>query len=155
ENHLCSVDTNTGYLQRITASGVVERQPAVSPDGRHIAFAAGSLDYDIVEFGFGGSLPKTMLATSRSESNPAWSPQQSQFAYVTDATGVPEIWLRNVREDGARPLVRPDGASTWYMLQNIHFSPDSRRIAYDAFADRHVVAVSNVAGGNPVIPDAQ
>jgi hypothetical protein len=155
EGHLCSVDTKTGALHRITASGTVERQPAVSPEGRRIAFAAGSHDFDIVAFTFGKALPKTLLATARTEREPVWSPQQSQYAYITDASGVQEIWLRNAQEEGARPLVQPDTAFPWYQLQNVRFSPDGRRISYDIFRERHAVAISNVAGGRPVVPDEQ
>jgi Tol biopolymer transport system component len=155
EGHLSSIDTETGALRRITAGGAVERQPAVSPDGHRIAFAAGSHDFDIVQFTFGKALPRTLLATARTERGPVWSPQQSQYAYITDASGVQEIWLRNAQEEGARPLVQPDPASPWYQLQNVRFSPDGRRISYDMFRERHAVAISNVAGGRPVMPDEQ
>ncbi len=153
--HLYMADTHRGDLRRLTATTEGEVQPAVSPDGRRIAFASGRTSSDVVEIAFGGSPVRTLSATSRSQWSPTWSPQGTQYAYVTDATGAAEIWLRSAQEEWARPLVQQGAALSWYDLQNLHFSPDGRRIAYDLYRDRHVIAISSVAGGQPVIPDQE
>jgi Tol biopolymer transport system component len=155
DHHLYAVDVQKGDLRSITTSTVWEIQPAVSPDGRRIAFAGGTMDSDIVEISLEGSLPKPLLATARDESDPAWSPLNSQFAYVTTANGLPEIWLRGAQDAAARPLVRQDTALAWNDLEKLHFSPDGRHISFDLYGDHHVVAISDIGGGRPVILDQQ
>ena len=65
---------------------------------------------------------------------------------MTTASGVPEIWLRDVPESGARPVVRPDAPSDWYDLEKLNFSPDGQRISFDRYGDRHVVAIAASPG---------
>ena len=106
--------------------------------------------------GWTGRVPRTLLATSRSEYSPAWSPSGGQYAYVTNANLASEIWLRSSQEGSARPLVRLDsGFPPWTELRRLQFSPDGRRIAYDIFGSKHVIAVSSIAGGEPVVLDQE
>src|SRR5262249_15878748 len=88
----------------------------------------------------------TLLATSRREHSPAWSPSGGQYAYVSDARGVPEIWLRSVAEGWARPVVAGDAEGT-LDGGTPRFSPDGQRIAYARLAEQHQVWIVNVAGG--------
>jgi Tol biopolymer transport system component len=154
--HLYILDTQTNRLQRLTATTNSESAPAVSPDGRRVAFASGANDFDVVEIGLDGSGPRVLLATARSEWQPAWSPSGLQYAYSTNASGSSEIWLRGSQEGSARPLVRLGaGFPSYATLQRPQFSPDGRRIAYDIYGAKHVIAVSSVAGGGPVMLDQE
>ena len=155
DRHLYVLDTQGNGIQPLTATTNRESEPAVSPDGRRIAFASGANDFDLVEIGLDGSGPR-MLATSRSEHSPTWSPSGGQYAYVTDANLASEIWLRSSQEGSARPLVRLDaGFPPWTILRRLQFSPDGRRIAYDIYGPKHVIAVSSIAGGEPVVLDQE
>jgi Tol biopolymer transport system component len=155
DRHLYMLDTQTNAIQPLTSTTNRESAPAVSRDGR-IAFASGADDYDVVEIGLDGSGPRTLLATSRSEHSPAWSPSGGQYAYVTNANLASEIWLRSGQEGSARPLVRlGSGFPPWTALRRVQFSPDGRRIAYDIYGSKHVIAVSSIAGGEPVVLDQE
>jgi Tol biopolymer transport system component len=149
------LDIRRGDLHAIMPSTVAESQPAVSPDGHRIAFASGDLDFDIVEIALDGESVRSVLATSMKETAPAWSPSGAQYAYSTNGNGHWQIWLRNAREEGATPLASHDASQTIYDIENLKFSPDGRRIAYDLYGARHSVAISNLAGGAPMILDPQ
>src|SRR5262249_20806981 len=72
------VDSESERLEPLTATTGEESDPAVSPDGKRIAFASGTDDFDLVEIPVDGSRVRTLLATSRSEQTPVWSPSVSQ-----------------------------------------------------------------------------
>jgi len=97
---LSLVDLAAGTSWKITASASNEVFPAPSPYGKRLAFASGEVGYDIVEVPLDGSGPRDVIATSRSEVAPAWARDGTRFAYLTDRSGVQEIWLRN-RADGS------------------------------------------------------
>ncbi len=91
-----------------------DRTPAFSPDGRYIAVAyRQNGGYDIYRLNADGSgrvrLTQTPLwVTAMPEGgkqwnnvSPAWSPDGSQIAFLTDRTGRWEIWVMNW--DGSNP----------------------------------------------------
>ena len=133
-----------------------EQSPSVSPAGDRIAFAAGGNDFDLVRIPIDGSDVQTLLASARSETRPTWSPTGSQLAYVTNARGTSEIWVRSVEEGWARPIVKrePEGAA-WSNLNRPSFSPDGLRIVYEVIGARHAVWVSSVADGRGVPLDQE
>ncbi len=155
DSHLHMMDTVSGSIRPLTDTTGEESNPAVSPDGRQIAFASGADDFDLVEIDVDGGRRQPLLTTSRSESSPAWSPSGDQYAYVTNANKDWELWLRGKQEGSARPLAKRDSGLTWDFLRYPRFSPDGRRIAYDVVGPKHVVAISSVAGGRPVVLDPE
>jgi tricorn protease len=139
----------------ITAETREQAYPAVSPDGKKIAFVSGGSDSDLVEIPLDGSPARTLLATSRNENEPAWAPNGQQFAYQSDARGETEIWLRGASEKVPRLLIavdaegRPPGAA----VRSPAFSPDGQRLAYELLAPSHAILVVPMAGGSPVSID--
>jgi Tol biopolymer transport system component len=151
--HLWLADTESDRLSVVTASSGNEEFPAVSPDGRQIAFTAGEEDYDLVEIPLAGPALRTVLGTSRSEADPAWSPQGGRYAYVTDRTGRQEIWLRTPDGQFDDPLVTaasfPDAGTL--LLSGLAFSPDGQRIAYQRRSlSGFRIWISTMAGGRAV-----
>jgi Tol biopolymer transport system component len=154
--HLYLGDIETDTIRPLTSGTSDEQFPAVSPDGRRIAFASGGTDFDLFEVPLNGDPVRPLLATSRSEQYPNWAPSGTQYAYTTDASGTPELWLRSVQEGWARPLVTVglQGTADWVRLERPVFSPDGQRVAYDVYSQRHGIWISPVAGGRPVQLDA-
>ena len=105
-----------------------------------------------------GGRARALLATSRNESDPAWSSDGNLLAYVTDRNGQEEIWLRS-RESQRwveRPLItqRDFVDDRTIMLSAPSISPDGQRIAYQRNAQKPIwplrIWISLTAGGAPV-----
>ncbi len=151
--HLWLIDTWRGASRVLTASGSVENDPAVSPNGVTLVLSEQQADYDLYEFSTGRSSPSIALATSRSEMDPAWSASGTEMAFTTDRSGREEIWLRSPRGDFERPLVTPAdfGANQTFLLSAPAMAPDGQRVAYHRIGpegDR--IWTTSVAGGPPV-----
>jgi Tol biopolymer transport system component len=151
-NHLHLVDTDRSTIRSITPGTGEEWTPAVSPAGDTIAFAAGGVDFDLVQISLDGGDIRPLLASARSESAPAWSRSGGQIAYVTNAAGASEIWLRNMQEGFARPIVSAASArSPWRALERPSFSPDGQRIVYGVVGlGSHALVIAPSTGGQPV-----
>ena len=151
--HLWVVDTQSGDMRPLTSGAGGENTPAVSPDGRRIAYATQDTNFDLIEVPVDGSSPRQLLATSRNESEPGWSPVSAQYAFVTDRNGRPEIWLRS--RDGAweRPLVTDESFAheVTHTFRLPVFSPDGQRIAFERVTNTGAVLwIATLAGGPPV-----
>ena len=145
-------DTVTGRVRRITVAPKDLTEPALSPDGEEIAFSAGNNDFDLMQVPLDGSPAAKMLATSRNEQDPSWSPVADQYVYSTDRTGTAQIWLRSGGADWERPVVtEKDFGQAWIVsLNEPSFSWDGLRIAYAVGGDTgHAVWISSIQGGSP------
>jgi serine/threonine-protein kinase len=136
------------------------RQTAFSPDGSRIAFqvsAGGTATVAHDEIWF------YTLATHRAEaafeaagnlSAPRWSPDGRWMAYVSDETGVPEVYLRRLGNEGVAtlvsnaggevPLWHPDGTELYYR------APDGAIMGVSVtLADAAVLSKPRVVVGSP------
>ena len=145
-------DTVSARVRRITAMPQEASGPTVSPDGEQLAFEVNDNDFDLVQVPLDGSAVVPMLATSRNELDPSWSPVAEEYAYTTDRTGSAQIWLRSRSGDWERPLVtEKDFGEAWIVAINeTSFSWDGQRIAYAVAGNNgHSVWISSVRGGSP------
>ena len=141
-SHLYVGDLRLNKIQPLTSGTGSELSP--SAFGRQVAFAAASLDYDIVEVRFDGTL-RTLQASTRFEVSP--SGQMPNLAWVTDRNGSPELWYND------RPLVTPSSFPTVEnaFLFDTELSPDGRRVAFRrSGTDDESIWIATVAGGTPV-----
>ena len=127
---LSIIDLPSGITRAITSGASRETTPSVSPDGETLAFASGELGHDIMEMPVEGSAPRTVISTARAEISPAWHPDGIRFAYSTDRSGAPEIWLRN-RADGSERRIAGGGEFPGVgALLDCAISPAGDRVAY-------------------------
>jgi serine/threonine protein kinase len=156
--HLWLADLLTNQVVPITTTPGNEDWPAVSEDGHSVMFSWESPDFDLFEVPLDGSALRTFRSTSRNEFDPAVSPANTQFAYVTDRTGNPQIWLENLEGYLHQPLVTDAdfGAAQSSSVGALAFSPDGSKLAFQRAAtigqsDGSRLWITAVAGGTPVM----
>lgn len=115
-------------------------RPAISPDGRQVAFAAiGDLWLLTFDGRDATKAPQRLTNDPFIEIDPAWSPDGRFLAFVSDRAGSMDVWVREVGSGSDRRLTERAGAEllpAW--------SPDSKRIAYvDASGALFLVNVAN------------
>jgi Tol biopolymer transport system component len=151
--HLWIADVRTNSARPVTATHTNETFPAVSPDGRRIAYASEEVDFDLVLLTSDGRSRRSVLATARNEMDPVWAPAGDQMAFITDRTGAIEIWLRSRDGQWERPLVTQQdfGEFETQTLGSLAFSPDGRTLAYQRSSlGSFRIWLSPVGGGPPV-----
>jgi Tol biopolymer transport system component len=130
-----------------------EDKPAVFPDGKQILFLETTEDYKLVSASLEDASVRAVISSQRAVGMPAWARKSERFAYQTNRTGEPEIWLHDA--DGSdRPLVAPamfpSGITNY--LMNPALSPASDRLAYTRIdpSGEDAIWISSLAGGPPV-----
>ncbi|HMN08245.1 MAG TPA: DPP IV N-terminal domain-containing protein [Gemmatimonadaceae bacterium] len=103
-NDLFIVELATGKLRQLTNDKFAEMQPQWSPDGRTIAFATDrgpDANLELLKFDL-WRIATLDLATSRIDLipgqdglnlNPMWAPDGKSLAFVSDRTGIQNIFL--------------------------------------------------------------
>ena len=97
--------------RQVTSGPGVEDEPAVSPDGKTIAFtsdAKGTKDVWIVDV-HGGPLQRITAADTSDESHPAWFPDGRSIAFTSDRRipGHADVWRGpDTRRRGGHPARR-------------------------------------------------
>jgi tricorn protease len=138
---IITVPAEKGDPRNLTnTTGVMEREPAWSPDGKTIAyFSDESGEYMLhlkPQTGAGEAVKIALGETPTFYSNPRWSPDSKKIAY-TDAHQA--IWYvdiaakKPIRIDKDRYWGGPGGSAAW--------SPDSRWLAYEKRLPNYMGAV--------------
>ena len=141
---LCSVGQRWGdwRMWRVTLSGsekpqplasvgLEDSQPTISRQGDHFVYAHWTSDLDIwrAEVSSRGrvSPPMKLIASTRWDTGPQYSPDGSKIVFASERSGHNEVWLCNA--DNSNPvqltsLESTSGSPGWF--------PDGRRIVFDS-----------------------
>src|SRR5437764_10529093 len=76
-------------------------EPAISPDGREIAFASGG---DIWSVPASGGDAHLLVSHPATESRPLYSPDGKQLAFMSTRAGSPDIWILDFATGALRRL---------------------------------------------------
>ncbi len=110
-------------------------EPAMSPDGRHVAVSVTSADLDddgytaaiwLVPTGADAGEPRQLTAGSKRDTAPVWSPDGSRLLFVTNRdTKAGNLWVIPTTSGEARPVTDLEngaGSAAW--------APDGRRVVF-------------------------
>ncbi len=133
--------TLTDPVQLTTGAGY-EADPAISPDGRRIAFTAEENGFNEIYVRPLGDGNRIQVTADRGQNtNAVWSPDGEQLAYHSQARG--GIWIVPASGGMATQVVAVGSEPAW--------SPDGTLLAFStyqgALAERAEIMVVPVAGG--------
>lgn len=113
-------------FRRVTSSCGWDWWPAVSPDGRSIAFARScNGDFDLYVVGVDGRALRRVVHRPGNDTWPTWSPDGRRIAFVGGDDRRAELYVVNAFGTGLRRLTHngvEDAAPAW--------SPDGRTVLY-------------------------
>jgi TolB protein len=130
-----------GGAPRQLATGGAWSQPTWSPDGSSLAYVYRGTNFSDIFVTDARGEAQTRLTTSQSSVlddndwnfRPAWSPDGSQIAFVSDRkTAYPTLWLMNA-DDGSRLRSVPTPGVNGESLDAISWAPDGERLAVTLF----------------------
>ena len=119
---------------KLTNNNIPDTHPSLSPDGTRIAFRSdlGSNGNEIRVMNTDGSTPAWCNQTIKDNAcviangyEPAWSPDGSRIAFVSETDGDPEIYVMN--SDGSNQVQLTNNSHTDWLPQ---WLADSKRIVY-------------------------
>jgi eukaryotic-like serine/threonine-protein kinase len=141
----------TGASELLPMSGYTFAHPAVSASGHRLAFVQASWDLDIWRIagpestGAAGGGPRSLIASTRVDTNPAYSPDGRRIAFSSARSGSMQTWVCDADGSNALQLTnfaRGTGTPRW--------SPDGRFLAFDSVeAGTGDIYVVSAEGGPP------
>jgi TolB protein len=142
-----------GTPKRLTTTEHGAFEPAVSPDGRSIAFVSTrDGNPEIYVMAADGSAPRRLTDWRRDDIAPAWSPDGSRLAFLRREQGGERLFVLALPQGGGPPterrlLATVEGEKLKHA--DAAWSPDGTQLAYTVHRPKQAphVAVTDVADG--------
>ncbi|MGI9349915.1 MAG: hypothetical protein ACR2O3_00005, partial [Rhizobiaceae bacterium] len=138
----------SGHAQRInTDQGFQWGPPAISPDGRQIAYqhSEGNLQH-LKLLNINNGSKKTLATADRTgRFEPSWSPDGTKIVYVRFHGAVPSLYVADITTGKTKKLI--DSFPRW--MPRPQFSEDGQSVYY---TDRNQIRQISVAGGSEPKP---
>jgi Tol biopolymer transport system component/DNA-binding winged helix-turn-helix (wHTH) protein len=149
-NALWRIGTSVGKPEPLVGFGENIRFPSVSRPGNRLAYSRWVTDPNIWRLDGlsaaykSGQHMKPLIASTRSDESPQYSPDGKKILFVSDRSGKYEFWVCDNEGHSAYPLASQGrvGAAVW--------SPDGQQIAFDSpDQDKIHIYVMSAEGGVP------
>ena len=136
-------DINGENRQRLTFNDTADYNPALSPDGKKVAYVSfirwHNPNDEIFVIDINTKSNERLTANTATDSNPTFSPDGSKIAFESNRTGInSEIYIMDANGTNQEQLTQTE--------TNNHgpaFSPDGARIAFAAYAVGGALGVSS------------
>ena len=109
-------------------------EPALSPDGRTVAFTVQTVDVDkntkpkqIYTVGVNGGLPRQITRDGIMNGRPRWSPDSRQIYYVSNRDGSSQVWRMDADGSNARQISRLSTEADGILISN-----DGKKIVFQS-----------------------
>jgi Tol biopolymer transport system component/DNA-binding winged helix-turn-helix (wHTH) protein len=119
----------SGLPQRLPTNAASAWDPAISPNGRRLAYSSLLIDGDIWRLDLFGPGARTtrLISSTHLDANPQYSPDGQSIVFFSTRSGRPAIWLR--AGDGSETQLTSFEAP---MTGSPRWSPDGNRIVFDS-----------------------
>jgi tricorn protease len=139
---ILSVPAEKGDIRNLTrTTGIAERDPSWSPDGKWIAFfsdESGEYALHLVDQSGLGKVKKINLGNPPSFFySPTWSPDSKKIAFTDKRLN---LWYVDI-EKGAPVKATTDLYDAWAIQMNPQWSPDSKWLTYSKYLPNHMRAI--------------
>ena len=150
---LWKTSTSRPEPRPLAAVGPDTYAPAVSRDGRHLAYTHWFANTAIWQVDVSGSTPRgsspvKLIASGRAQDSPQFSPDGKQIVFASDRSGSSEIWVCEADGSHAVQLTFFGGPATG----TPRWSPDGHEIAFDSRPrGRSGIYIIGAQGGTPTL----
>lgn len=125
-----------GPILPLLGAGENAQLPSVARQGRRLAYTRAERDLNIWrrDVGHGPEMmePRAVVASTRMDHSPQFSPDGKRIAFVSDRTGNSELWVSDSDVTNALKLTSYGGA----IITGPSWSPDGREIAFQVIEGR-------------------
>jgi TolB protein len=132
-----AIDAARGGQRRLAATDLSERNPALAPDGRTIAYVVGDEpDRDIWLMDADGGRKRPFITDPTDDTDPVWSADGSMFAFSSRRSDPAfDIFAIRDRGDGFEPHTARNLTARPALEQGPAWSPSGQRIAIASSED--------------------
>lgn len=126
--HLFAYDPSSATLTRLTYGQWNDITPALSPDGKYLAFASNRSGFwDIYQLDVSSGEVSQITNTPAYDSSPTWSPDMAWIAFETYQDGHLDIAIQSMTDLSQSPVLLTNDAAADHSPA---WAPNGREIAY-------------------------